>query len=65
MVGECALSYAGWVTAARSRARRLAPEDRRRALVDATLPLVREHGLAVSTRQIAEAAGGAGLRVAQ
>ncbi|QJY48275.1 TetR/AcrR family transcriptional regulator [Pseudonocardia broussonetiae] len=45
------------MTAARSRARRLAPEDRRRALVDATLPLVREHGLAVSTRQIAEAAG--------
>lgn len=35
----------------------LPPEDRRAALVDATLPLLREHGLAVSTRQIAQAAG--------
>ncbi|GAB2933359.1 hypothetical protein GCM10027203_37280 [Nonomuraea fastidiosa] len=35
----------------------MAPEDRRAALVEATLPLLREHGTAVSTRQIAEAAG--------
>jgi AcrR family transcriptional regulator len=35
----------------------LAPEERRAALVAATLPLVREHGFAVTTRQIAEAAG--------
>lgn len=40
-----------------NRANPLPPEERRRALVDATLPLIREHGLTVSTRQIAEAAG--------
>ncbi|WP_211267035.1 TetR/AcrR family transcriptional regulator [Nonomuraea candida] len=35
----------------------MAPEDRRAALIAATLPLLRAHGTAVSTRQIAEAAG--------
>ena len=35
----------------------MAPEARRQALVDATLPLLLEHGRAVSTKQIAEAAG--------
>lgn len=35
----------------------MSPDDRRAALIAATLPLVREHGLEVSTRQIAEAAG--------
>jgi AcrR family transcriptional regulator len=35
----------------------MSPEERREALVEATLPLLREHGRAVSTRQIAEAAG--------
>ncbi|MEV4178643.1 helix-turn-helix domain-containing protein [Nonomuraea sp. NPDC049709] len=35
----------------------MAPEDRRAALIAATLPLLREHGTALSTRQIAEAAG--------
>src|ERR1044071_3703016 len=35
----------------------MAPDDRRAALVEATIPLLREHGLDVSTRQIAEAAG--------
>ncbi|GAA3211243.1 hypothetical protein GCM10020216_015680 [Nonomuraea helvata] len=35
----------------------MAPEDRRAALIAATLPLLREYGAAVSTRQIAEAAG--------
>jgi AcrR family transcriptional regulator len=44
-------------TARNGRARRLAPEARRRTLVEATLPLVLRHGAAVSTRQIAEAAG--------
>src|SRR5215218_10109361 len=39
------------------RAAPLAPADRREALVEATLPLLREHGRAVTTRQIAEAAG--------
>lgn len=35
----------------------MAPQDRRAALIAATLPLMRECGTAVSTRQIAEAAG--------
>jgi AcrR family transcriptional regulator len=39
------------------RARPLPPEERRAALVAATLPLVAEHGTKVTTRQIAEAAG--------
>src|SRR3954452_20279410 len=41
----------------RERARPLSPEERRDKLVDATLSLLREHGRAVTTRQIAEAAG--------
>lgn len=39
------------------RAAALPPEARRQAIVEATLPLLMEHGLAVTTRQIAEAAG--------
>ena len=39
------------------RAPALPPEERREALVAATLPLVLEHGTEVSTRLIAEAAG--------
>ena len=35
----------------------MAPEDRRAALVAATVPLLREHGIEVSTKQIAQAAG--------
>jgi len=35
----------------------MAPEDRRAAIIAATIPLLREHGLEVSTRQIAAAAG--------
>jgi AcrR family transcriptional regulator len=35
----------------------LAPEDRRATLIEATLPLLRECGVNVSTRQIADAAG--------
>jgi len=34
----------------------MAPDERRAAIVDATLPLVLRHGAGVSTRQIAEAA---------
>lgn len=41
----------------RRRVAPLPPDDRRAALIEATIPLVRVHGLAVSTRQIAEAAG--------
>ncbi|MBF8189223.1 TetR/AcrR family transcriptional regulator [Nonomuraea sp. K274] len=41
----------------RRRVPAMAPEDRRAALIAATLPLLREYGTVVSTRQIAEAAG--------
>ncbi len=40
-----------------TRAKPLPLEQRRQALVEATIPLLLEHGLDVSTRQIAEAAG--------
>jgi AcrR family transcriptional regulator len=39
------------------RATPLSPDERRAALIDATLPLVTAYGRAVTTRQIAEAAG--------
>jgi AcrR family transcriptional regulator len=42
---------------ARRRVAPMSPDDRRAALVDATLPLLREFGTSVSTRQIADAAG--------
>jgi AcrR family transcriptional regulator len=35
----------------------LAPEDRRRAIIQAVLPLLVEHGASVTTKQMAEAAG--------
>lgn len=39
------------------RAPALSPDDRRAAIVTATLPLLHQHGRAVTTRLIAEAAG--------
>ncbi|QIX28031.1 TetR/AcrR family transcriptional regulator [Nocardioides sp. JQ2195] len=39
------------------RARPMSPDDRRRAILDAVVPLVIEHGGDLSTRLIAEAAG--------
>lgn len=39
------------------RARPMPPDERRAALIAAALPLVREHGGAVTTRQLAEASG--------
>ncbi len=35
----------------------MSPDDRRAAIVDVALPLLREHGPALTTRQVAEAAG--------
>jgi len=35
----------------------MTPDDRREALVDTTIPLLHEHGRAVTTKQIADAAG--------
>lgn len=40
-----------------SRARPLPPDERRAAILAATVPLIREHGSSVSTRQIAAACG--------
>lgn len=39
------------------RARPLSPDARRAQLIEVTLPLLREHGRATTTKQIAEAAG--------
>src|SRR4051794_1440094 len=39
------------------RAAPLAPAARRAAIIEATLPLLRAHGLSITTRQIATAAG--------
>lgn len=39
------------------RAPALSPADRRAAIIDVTIPLLREHGAALTTRQVAEAAG--------
>lgn len=35
----------------------MSPDDRRAAIVDVALPLLREHGPSLTTRQVAEAAG--------
>ena len=70
-MSECSLTYDVGVPASptvsensqtapesgRSRASALPPEERRARIVAATLPLILEHGSAVTTRQIAEAAG--------
>jgi AcrR family transcriptional regulator len=41
----------------RERARPLAPEERREAILDAVLPLLRERGRDVTSRELAEASG--------
>jgi AcrR family transcriptional regulator len=41
----------------RQRAQALAPDDRKAMIIDAVIPLLVEHGRAVTSRQIAEAAG--------
>jgi AcrR family transcriptional regulator len=41
----------------RTRAASLPPEERRRSIVDAAIPLLMEHGELVATRQVADAAG--------
>jgi AcrR family transcriptional regulator len=41
----------------RERAKPLAPDERRAAILDAVMPVIAEHGREVSTRQLAEAAG--------
>ncbi len=39
------------------RAPAMSPEDRRTAIVEVAIPLLREHGPALTTKQVAEAAG--------
>jgi AcrR family transcriptional regulator len=41
----------------RKRATPMAPDERRRAIIDAVVPLLTQHGPDVTTKQIAEAAG--------
>ena len=48
---------ASTATSPRTRAAALPPEERRAAIIDAAVPLLLAHGAAVTTRQIAEAAG--------
>ena len=45
------------MTTTSARARPLAPEERRRKIIDAVIPLLLEHGIVITSRQIAEAAG--------
>lgn len=45
------------VTSKSTRAEPLAPDDRRRAIIAAVIPLLTQHGAAVTTKQMAEAAG--------
>ena len=44
-------------TFSRERAKPLSPDERRAHIIDAVIPLMREKGRDISTRQIAEAAG--------
>ena len=45
------------MTTRQVRAPAMSPDDRRRAIVEAVIPLLAEHGSSVTTRQMAEAAG--------
>ena len=47
----------GFVVLGRERAKPLAPDERRAAIIDAVIPLIREKGRDISSREIAEAAG--------
>ena len=53
-MSEHSLTYAGGVP---PRDKPLSPDARRAALVDATVPLLAEHGRSLTTKQIADAAG--------
>jgi AcrR family transcriptional regulator len=61
VVSECSLTYGGQMGTSEvvrrpGRAAPLPPDARRQAIIDAVLPLLREHGRAVTTRMIAERA---------
>ena len=46
-----------WVNTTQSRAKPLPPDDRRREIIEAVIPLLLEKGATLSTREIADAAG--------
>lgn len=50
-------AFADAAAFSRERARPLAPEHRRELILGSVIPLLKEHGRDVSTRQLAEAAG--------
>ena len=54
MLTHCIILH---MCAKQRRAEPLSPEDRRRAIVDAVIPLLVERGASVTTREMAEAAG--------
>src|SRR5690606_35037375 len=56
MNDEASTGRRGGSSPRRARAKALPPEERRAAIIEATIPLIRQHGFNVSTRQIAEAA---------
>ncbi len=57
VLSESSLTYTGWVHTSQGRAKPLPPDDRRREIVDAIIPLLLEKGSSLSTREIADAAG--------
>jgi len=56
-VSERSLRYTAPVTDKHDRAEPLSADDRRQAIVEAVIPLLLEKGSAVTTREMAEAAG--------
>lgn len=56
-VGSAGETTAAKTARTRTRAAAMSPDERRAALIAATVPLVKKHGFDVSTRQIAAAAG--------
>lgn len=57
MISDDDTLSADTVAPPRQRAQPLSPEERKAMIVDAVIPLLVEHGRAVTSRQIAEAAG--------
>ncbi|MGN6501578.1 MAG: TetR/AcrR family transcriptional regulator [Pseudolysinimonas sp.] len=47
----------GFVVLGRERAKPLSPDERRAAIIDAVIPLIRERGREITSREMAEAAG--------
>jgi AcrR family transcriptional regulator len=56
-MSEHSLTYTALVPSRHERAGPLPPDDRRRAIIEAVIPLLLERGSAVTTREMAEAAG--------